>query len=383
MSTAHNSRTILVAHPSPELYGSDRVLIESVASLVARGHRVVLVLPKQGPLVVAVEETGATVELLATPVLRKSLLRPKAFLGFVGESFQALISGSKLVRNLRPSAVVVNTATIPLWILISRMHGIRSLLHIHESERDSPRLLRVALALPAALTNKVVLNSQYSTDSLLQVAPWLKRKTTIIYNGVPGPELASVPRQDLSDPVNVLFVGRLSERKGAHTAVAAIKKLQEQGVNVRLQFLGAVFEGYEWFEEQLRVQVQALPHPEHVTFLGFQSSVWPHYENCDIALVPSTIDEPFGNTAVEAVLAERPVVVSRVGGLPEAVHGLDCAVLVQPDNPGALAKGIQQIINNWPQFKEAAGKSRELAVVRYDTKTYGASFAHEVEAILP
>lgn len=383
MSDQSNSRTILVAHPSPELYGSDRVLIESVAGLTARGYRVVLALPKHGPLVEAIEATGARVEMMPVPVLRKALLRPANFVRFLGESCRALLSAWKLLKRLQPSVVVVNTATIPLWVLVSRLHNIRVLLHIHESERDTHRLLRIALALPASLCRKVVLNSNYSTDSLLEVAPWVRGKTTVIYNGVPGPSHTTAPREALTGPIKLLFVGRLSERKGVHTAVAAVSILQKQGIDVQLNLLGAVFEGYEWFEEKLRQQVAELPKPEGVTFLGFRSPVWEHYENCDIALVPSTKDEPFGNTAVEAVLAQRPVVVSRVGGLPEAVQGLESAVLVTPDDAVSLAQGINEIIADWKNYRLAAEKSQEIAQVRYDTQAYGSTFALNVEEILP
>ena len=53
-------------------------------------------------------------------------------------------------------------------------------------------------------------------------------------------------------------------------------------------------------------------------FHGFQSQVWPFLEQTDIAVVPATEDESFGNTAAEASLAARPAVVSAIAGLREA-----------------------------------------------------------------
>lgn len=375
--------TILVAHPSPELYGSDRVLIESVAGLAARGFRVVATLPKTGPLAPVLEAAGAQVDLMDVPVLRKSLLRPRAFARFVKDGVRSVSRGYQLLGRHRPAAVVVNTATIPLWVLTAKLRRIPVLLHVHESERNAPRALRLALALPGTLCRKVVLNSDYSTESLTQAAPWLKGKSTVIYNGVPGPESAAAPRPSLDGPVRVLFVGRLSERKGAHVALDALKLLQEQGLDIQLDLLGAVFEGYEWFEQKLREQAAALPDPSRVNFLGFDNPVWPHYAACDIAIVPSTVDEPFGNTAVEAVLAHRPVVVSRIGGLPEAVRGLDSAVLVDPDDAAALADGISSIIGNWEEFRRRSAADRQEAARRYDPQAYGAAFADQVQGIIP
>jgi hypothetical protein len=97
-------RTILVAHPSAELYGSDRVLLESVAGLVSAGARTVVTLPSDGPLVDALVGVGAVVHHAPTPVLRKSMLRPRGFAALVGQSVRGLSAGLGLVRRTRPDA---------------------------------------------------------------------------------------------------------------------------------------------------------------------------------------------------------------------------------------------------------------------------------------
>lgn len=383
MTAEHDVETIFIAHPSPELYGSDRVLIESVAGLAARGFRVVVALPQQGPLAPALEQAGAEIRFLPVPVLRKNLLHPRAFATFIGHAVRAAVAGTRLLGVERPRAVVVNTATIPVWILAAKLRGLPVLLHVHESERNAHRLLRLALALPGTFCQGIVTNSRYSTQSLSQAAPWLKRKITVVYNGVPGPKAPSAPRQELDTAARVLFVGRLSERKGAHTAIRALRILQEEGRDVQLSMLGAAYEGYEWFLEQLHQETNALPNPQAVRFLGFDNPVWPHYEDCDLAIVPSTVDEPFGNTAVEAVLAQRPVVVSRIGGLPEAVNGLDSALLVPADSPEALAQGIATIIDEFQEYRQMAQVSLEQARVSYDPQTYGQKFASQVQGLFP
>lgn len=49
--TRRGAGTVLIAHPSADLYGSDRVMLETVDALVAAGRRVVVTLPADGPLV--------------------------------------------------------------------------------------------------------------------------------------------------------------------------------------------------------------------------------------------------------------------------------------------------------------------------------------------
>ncbi len=60
----------LVAHPGAELYGSDRVMLDSVAAFVESGADVVVALPETGPLVERITAAGASVELV--PDARRS-----------------------------------------------------------------------------------------------------------------------------------------------------------------------------------------------------------------------------------------------------------------------------------------------------------------------
>jgi len=53
--------TVLFAHPSPDLYGSDRMLLESVTAVVERGWEAVVALPADGPLAGLLRDRGARV----------------------------------------------------------------------------------------------------------------------------------------------------------------------------------------------------------------------------------------------------------------------------------------------------------------------------------
>src|SRR4051812_3593494 len=67
--------TVLVAHPSADVYGSDLQLLESLAGLLEAGNDVRVVLPSKGPLAERLP-AGVTLQLRDVPVLRKALLRP-------------------------------------------------------------------------------------------------------------------------------------------------------------------------------------------------------------------------------------------------------------------------------------------------------------------
>ncbi|HYP44797.1 MAG TPA: glycosyltransferase family 4 protein [Propionibacteriaceae bacterium] len=369
------ARTVLVAHPSAELYGSDRVLLESVSGLLAAGWQVVATVPRPGPLVDELVARGAGVEICPTPVLRKSALRPAGLVRFALEVAASVAPACRLLARTGAEAVYVNTVTVPTWMLWGRVLRRRVLCHVHEAEGSASPLLRRLLALPLLLAHQVLVNSTFSLDVLGSAIPTLRRRATVIYNGVPGPSAPTPARAVLTPPIRLLFVGRLSPRKGPQVAVAAAAELQRRGVEVHLHLLGAVFSGYEWFEAQLRQAVAAAGLVDAVRFLGFDADVWPHLGASDIVVVPSVLDEPFGNTAVEAMLAARPLVVSATSGLREAAQGYPSAVFVTPDQPEALAEAVLDVVANWPVYREQALADSARARARHSVERYRSEVA--------
>jgi len=93
---------------------------------------------------------------------------------------------------------------------------------------------------------------------------------------------------------------------------------------------------------------------DRVEFLGFRDDIWPELAASDIVLVPSQVDEPFGNTAVEAMLAARPLVVSDTSGLREAAEGYETAEQVRPDDASAWADAVERIVDHWRSIPRAA-----------------------------
>jgi glycosyltransferase involved in cell wall biosynthesis len=296
------------------------------------------------------------------PVLRKSALTPRGLAGLARDGLRGLWPAWRLVRRSGTAGVYVSTVTIPSWSVIGRLAGRRVTLHVHEAESAAPGLLRRVLAAPAVLASEVLVNSRYSRDVLGASAPRVAARAVVVLNGVTGPSDAVPPRPRLEGPVRLAYVGRLSPRKGPQVAVDTLAELVRRGVDARLDLAGAVYPGYEWFETDLRQQVALAGLAERVSFLGFVTDVWGVLATADVVLVPSVLDEPFGNTAVEAVLAARPVVVSATSGLREAAAGYACAQAVPPGDVTGWADAVQRVVEDWDTV--AAGTAGDAAEAR-------------------
>ncbi len=362
--------TALIAHPSAEMYGSDRVMLETISGLVEANWRVVLTTPVDGPLLREARARGAETAILDVPVLRKSLLRPFSLAKLSVQAPARLIAADKFLRRLRPDVVYVSTLTVPIWALAARAAGIPVVGHVHEAEKSAPKLLRAGLAMPMRLANDVVANSEFSLQVLGRESKALARRGTVVYNGVVGPTHLSAPRESIDGTLRVIYVGRLSPRKGVDVAIDAVAQLRTLGLDIQLDIVGDAFTGYEWYEQDLRQKVLDLRLAASVRLHGWQSDAWEYVDAADAVVVPSRTDEPFGNTAVEAVLAARPSVVSRSGGLPEAVSGFDSSLLVRPGDVDDLALALQTIFERWVTFRATAIEDAEDARLRYSPELY-------------
>jgi glycosyltransferase involved in cell wall biosynthesis len=370
---------VLIAHPSAELYGSDRVLLETVRALADEGVHVVVALPSTGPLVDQILVHGGVVAHCPSPIARKSALRPAGALRLVADVLRGVPAGLRLLRRVKPDVVFVNTLTIPLWIVLGRLTGRVVVCHVHEGERSAPALLRAGLAAPLLLAHRLAVNSRFSLDVLAESWPPLRRKATVVYNPIVVPAEAVAARDALDGPTRLLYIGRLSPRKGPAVALEALARLLDRGCDGRLDLVGSVFPGYEWFADELHATVAADARlGERVGFHGFVADVWPQLVGADIVLVPSRFDEPFGNTAVEAVVAARPAVVSATSGLLEAAGGYGSVVSVEPDRADAIADAVVAIRDDWGRYRALALADAVRARERHAPARYRAEIVQLV-----
>jgi glycosyltransferase involved in cell wall biosynthesis len=85
--------------------------------------------------------------------------------------------------------------------------------------------------------------------------------------------------------------------------------------------------------------------------------------------VPSRV-EPFGNAAVEAMLAGRPVVAGATQGLREIVRPGENGELAAPGDAPDLADAIGRVLASWPEAVARAERARHEAQARYSPARY-------------
>lgn len=371
---------VLIAHPGAELYGADRVTLESAAGLTAAGHDVVVALPEHGPLVEALEGRGARVVVTRMFVLRKQLLRPRHWPTLISSAVGGFVDSWRLVSRHRPDAAYVSTVILPQWPLLLRLRRVSTVTHVHEAESGTPWALRAFLYLPQLWSHAVIANSRFTADLLRRSLPMLRRRIRVVLNPIPGPVQPTPLREDL-DGIRVGYVGRLSPRKAPDVVIGAVAALRERGHDVRLDIVGDVFRGYEWYSAELEQQIASAALTDAVTMHGYDTDVWPHLAECDVMVVPSRTDESFGNTAVEAVLAGRPVIVSDLAGLREAVEAYPTARVVAPGDIAAVADAVEDLAGHWQAARHDAPDAATRAASRHSISGYHRQITETIESV--
>jgi L-malate glycosyltransferase len=121
-------------------------------------------------------------------------------------------------------------------------------------------------------------------------------------------------------------------------------------------------------DEQLHQQTRDLGLEQHVRFLGYMEDVREVLAISDVLVLPSE-HEAFGRVVAEAMLMEKPVVATNVGGLPELVSP-ETGVLVPVQCPEELGDAIKSIIIDPIRKIEMGRRGRERALELFTLDQY-------------
>lgn len=150
-----------------------------------------------------------------------------------------------------------------------------------------------------------------------------------------GTRDAAPPGPDPSRPLVVGILGRLSSEKNHQMFLRAAKRVQASGGGVRF-----VIAGDGPLRAKLEATICQLSIGESVTMMGYADSA-DFFPGIHVLALCSRIENlPY--SVLEAMAWRRPVIATRVGGLPELVEEGKSGLLVPPDSDGALATAIRR-----------------------------------------
>lgn len=238
-------------------------------------------------------------------------------------------------------------ATFPWWMPTDRRSG-----HVAELQQRARDVLAAADAL--------VVPSRRAIPPFVDLGIAAER-FTVVENGVDTQALERLPPPAGGPgPLRVVYLGTLLPSKGLHVLLAAVRELPAGTVQVAIHGNAVPYHGDTGY---LTRCFQALRPGDAVTYHGpYTAAELPRLlEAADVLAAPALWHEAFGLTVREALAAGRPVLVSRVGGLQDAVaHGTAGYVLPPGDVP-AWQEALARLAADRRELARLASGCRGLA----------------------
>ncbi|MFA6030796.1 MAG: glycosyltransferase family 4 protein [Elusimicrobiota bacterium] len=294
-----------------------------------------------------------------------------------------------VLRALRPAVVHVNDGGYPgalgcrAAVLAARLAGARVLLAVHNQTRP--------LSLPADLldllvdpfvgraADLLVTASKTAQDSLAARLP--RAKMRIVPDGVPVPRVAraaaSVRAELGAAPGRTLFVTTafFEPRKGHLVLVEAARRLPPG--SARFALIGS---GPE--EEAVRAAVRAAGLEESFVFLGYRPDHGELLAAADALVLPSVHSEDMPLVLLDAMALGKPVVSTRLAGIPAAVEDGVTGLLAEPGDPAGLAEALRRLCADAALRARLGEAGRRRFAERFEVSGMARAYAALYAALL-
>ncbi len=245
--------------------------------------------------------------------------------------------------------------------------GISFSFTVHAYDLFIDRLLLPAKLEAAAFVASI---SRFNLRFLQQQFPAAaaRARLELVRNGIDPERFRPAPHATGTPPL-VLAVGRLVETKGFHVLVAACARLRQAGRACRCLIVG---EGPE--AQPLQKLVVDLGLDDRVELPGRlqPEALLPLFRSADLLAMPACVrhgdQDGIPTVLIEALAMEIPVVATRVSGIPELVRDGDTGLLVDPDDPAALAAALARLLADPGLGRRLAAAGRKLVAAEFNSQ---------------
>lgn len=327
--------------------GASRVLYTNLWQLDTTRLDPILILPCKGPIEPELKARGLRFEVWS------HLTEPGSHLVYLRAFWRAW----RFFRKERVEVIHVNGSNFwrPAELFAAKLAGIPILAHYHvinHSPSPAMRWCRAAIAV-----------SRYTAEQ--SGPPGLPKP--VIYNPInlarfdAGHSLRRELGLAESDVV-VSFLGQIREIKGVADFIAMARKIPDP--DARFLIAGECRDPQKFPGSYSPAGLVRLAEGDpRIHYIGYRKDVENIYHTTDIVVVPSRWQEPLGLINLEAGACRKPVVATRVGGIPEAIEDGTNGFLVEAGDIDALATRVAALIAA-PALRARMGEAGRARVER-------------------
>jgi glycosyltransferase involved in cell wall biosynthesis len=296
---------------------------------------------------------------------------------------RALWELRRLIKKLRPDIVHTHSSKAGfLGRLAARRAGVRHIVHTPHGHvfggYFSPLETRLYVILErraARWTGRIITLTDAEARQHLALRIGRLEQFVTIPSGIDLDAVLSAPPAHLvSGRLVIGAIGRLAPVKGHQQLIEAAPDILRRFPDARLLLVG---DGE--LRPALEKRAETLGLADRIIFAGFRQDVPSIIAGMDLVVLPS-LNEGMGRVLVMAMAQGKPIVASRVGGVPELLGEGEAGVLVPPGDSRALADAICELLEN-PSGARALGEAGRRRAPRYSAEAMIAALTklyHEV-----
>ncbi|WP_370689272.1 glycosyltransferase [Phenylobacterium sp.] len=341
--------TLLQVVPELETGGAEQTTID-VANAVVRAGGKALVATRGGRMAARLEADGG--RLAQMPVQSKN---PLVMLGNAARLVDLIRKENVSLVHARSRAPAFSA----LWA--AQVTGTPFVATYHGIYNAKSKLKRWYNAVMTR-GDLVIANSDYTRDHVLEQHDLAPDKIVTIPRGVDldrfNPALVAPERLDAlraawgiaadDRRIKILLGGRLTRIKGHLTIIAAAARLKAQGRGDFLIIFAGDDQGRTDYREELQAAIADAGLSAEIKLVGHCDDMPAAFLLCDLAILPTTVPESFGRTAVEPQAMGRPVIASAHGGATETVLDGKTGWLTPPGDVEAWADALALALDAGP-----------------------------------
>ncbi len=381
------TRNVLLVNRVGHLGGVERIILTLADGMEEFGWHPTLACPRDGALAEAALAQGTEIAPCGFDRMRITA-DPRVLARYPGAWLKA---SRALERHCTQRAIDVLHVHHPVTALYaaraSRRLGIPMVLHVHETLPARP-LYAVAMRVAIRSAASMICVSA----AALRLAEALGAgagRARVIHNGIDGrffrdtPLAVPEPLRSAGPGPHLGVFGVLEPRKAQHVLLEAAATLTQRFRGLRLWLVGpAALADKAAYVARLHALADTPALRGRVGFTGFQSDIAPWLAAMDIVVQTSVALESFGMAVAEAMALGRPIVVSRVGGLPEVVGDERTGLVVAPADAPGLAAALTRLLDDPALRARFAGQAAIDARARFAPDVFRRAVAQAYEEAL-
>ncbi len=366
---------ILHLIPSLGIGGTEKILFELCRGLNAsKFENHIVSLKSGGEAQKKISEIGVPVTLLNSP---DGLISGILALPFVYAKLKTVMKGvaPDLIHTWLTRANVLGR-------LAARGAGFQrvvSSLRVMEVEKSYHRM---AERWTGDLARSITVNSSALRDFAVNAIGLPEEKICLIRNGI---DTARILDQNLvnsyrhqwaaSGKFTVGAIGRFHRQKGVDVLLEAAQAILKAHPGAQFLIAG---DGPE--KNNLASQARRLGIGSSVTFCGWVKGAPEFLSILDLFVLPSRW-EGMPNAVMEAMLAEKPVIATKVSGVPDLIKNEVDGLIVAPEDAAGLSQAINRLINDLEFGQELARAARQKIMSHFDLKNMISEYEKLYESI--